>query len=160
MRYALMQARLAAQRGEVPVGAVAVAGDRLLAVAGNQPIGSLDPTAHAEVLVIRQLARQLQNYRLPGITLYVTLEPCSMCAGAMLHARIERLVYAAADPRTGAAGSVLNLLQQPAFNHQLQVQAGVLSEDSSQLLRQFFKMRRQQGKRSPGSFKLLDGVCG
>lgn len=154
MRYALLQAQQAALRGEVPVGAVAVVQNRLVAVAGNAPVLMRDPTAHAELLVMRQLARQLDNYRLPGVHLYVSLEPCPMCAGAMVHARIERLVYAAADPRTGAAGSVLNLLQHPALNHQVQITGGVLADESACLLRDFFRLRRQQGKRDKRDFPL------
>ena len=142
MARALDQARAAAQRGEVPVGAVLVQGEALLAGAGNSPVAADDPTAHAEVLVLRAAGRKLGNYRLPGTTLYVTLEPCAMCAGALVHARVARLVYGAADPRAGAAGSIMDLTRHPQLNHRLDVTGGVLAEDCQALLQEFFRTRR------------------
>jgi tRNA(adenine34) deaminase len=142
MRRALALAEAAADAGEVPVGAVLVRGGALVGEGRNRPIGDSDPTAHAEIVALRAAARALGNYRLPGSTLYVTLEPCAMCAGAIVHARIERVVYAAADPRTGAAGSVLNLLDHPALNHRCAIVAGVLAQESGMLLTDFFRARR------------------
>ena len=142
MRLALAQAQQAAAAGEVPVGAVLVKDGQCIATGHNAPITGHDPTAHAEVVALREAARLLGNYRLDGCTLYVTLEPCAMCSGAMLHARLERVVYGAADPRTGVAGSVLNLFAQPQLNHQTQVTAGVLADECGQLLKDFFKPRR------------------
>ena len=142
MRLALAQAREAAAAGEVPVGAVVVKDGQVVAAGRNAPIASHDPTAHAEVVALREAARQLGNYRLEGCTLYVTLEPCAMCSGAMLHARLDRVVFGAADPRTGVAGSVLNLFDQPQLNHQTQVTGGVLADECGQLLKDFFKPRR------------------
>jgi tRNA(adenine34) deaminase len=147
MRLAVSQGHEAALAGEVPVGAVVVKDGQLLATGRNAPIAQQDPTAHAEIVALREAARVLGNYRLEGCTLYVTLEPCAMCAGAMLHARISRVVYGADDPKTGAAGSVLNLFAQPALNHQTQVSSGVLPHDCGQLLQRFFTERRQaQGR--------------
>ncbi|MFN3595513.1 MAG: tRNA adenosine(34) deaminase TadA, partial [Thiobacillaceae bacterium] len=125
---ALAMARLAADAGEVPVGAVVVYKDRIVGRGHNQPVGSSDPTAHAEIVALRQAARALGNYRLDGCTLYVTLEPCAMCAQAALHARLARLVYGAAEPRSGAAGSVLNLFALPALNARTQVLGGILAD--------------------------------
>ena len=142
MSLALDQARLAAAAGEVPVGAVVVKDGQVIATGRNAPIASHDPTAHAEVMALRAAARVLGNYRLEGCTLYVTLEPCAMCSGAMLHARVDRVVFGAADPRTGAAGSVLNLFGHPQLNHQTQVVGGVLADDCGRLLKDFFKPRR------------------
>ena len=142
MSLALEQARLAAAAGEVPVGAVVVKDGQVIATGRNAPIASHDPTAHAEVMALRAAARVLGNYRLEGCTLYVTLEPCAMCSGAMLHARIDRVVFGAADPRTGVAGSVLNLFGHPQLNHQTQVVGGVLADDCGRLLKDFFKPRR------------------
>jgi tRNA(adenine34) deaminase len=143
MREALERARAAADSGEVPVGAVLVdAGDLLLARAANAPIASHDPTAHAEIVALRAAGQGLRNYRLPGCTLYVTLEPCAMCVGALVHARIARLVFAAPDPKTGACGSVLDLTSSPGFNHRIAVTGGVLQEESAELLRRFFAERR------------------
>ncbi|WP_404299402.1 tRNA adenosine(34) deaminase TadA [Alicycliphilus denitrificans] len=143
MREALAQARAAQQAGEVPVGAVLVRGGQVIATGGNAPIAGHDPTAHAEMAVLRAAARQLSNYRLDGCTLYVTLEPCAMCSGAMLHARLPRVVYGAADPKTGAAGSVVNLFAEPLLNHQTQVTGGVLAEECGALLSDFFRTRRR-----------------
>lgn len=142
MRRALELAQLAAREGEVPVGAVLVKDGKLVAEGYNRPIADNDPTGHAEMRVLRQAGKALNNYRLPNTTLYVTLEPCPMCAGAMVHARVARVVYAAADPRTGAAGSVYNLLQSNELNHRCEVSAGVLAEESGELLRGFFRSRR------------------
>ena len=142
MSLALEQARLAAAAGEVPVGAVVVKDGQVIATGRNAPIASHDPTAHAEVVALREAARVLGNYRLEGCTLYVTLEPCAMCSGAMLHARVDRVVFGAADPRTGVAGSVLNLFGHPQLNHQTQVVGGVLADDCGRLLKDFFKPRR------------------
>ena len=142
MGLALEQARLAAAAGEVPVGAVVVQNSQVIATGRNFPIASHDPTAHAEVMALREAARVTGNYRLDGCTLYVTLEPCAMCSGAMLHARVDRVVFGAADPRTGAAGSVLNLFDHAQLNHQTQVSSGVLADECGQLLKDFFKPRR------------------
>ena len=142
MRRALEMARQAEQVGEVPVGAVLVKDDQLIAEGYNQPISSHDPSAHAEIITLRKAGLGQNNYRLPGTTLYVTLEPCPMCAGAMIHARIERLVFAASDPRTGAAGSVFELINDPRHNHTINVESGLLRDESSELLRTFFKARR------------------
>jgi tRNA(adenine34) deaminase len=142
MRRALELARRAAAAGEVPVGAVLVVDDEILGEGWNQPIGACDPTAHAEVVALRAAAARVGNYRLPGSTLYVTLEPCPMCAGALVHARVARVVFGAADPRAGAAGSVFNLLQSPALNHRAEVTEGILAEECGTLLREFFRIRR------------------
>ncbi|HEX5648229.1 MAG TPA: tRNA adenosine(34) deaminase TadA [Steroidobacteraceae bacterium] len=142
MRRAIELARLAEAAGEVPVGAVIVREGEILAEGFNRPISTHDPTAHAEMVALRAAAARIDNYRLLGTTLYVTLEPCAMCAGAMVHARVERLVYAATDPRAGAAGSVFNVAQSPALNHRLQVVPGVLADECGALLRDFFVARR------------------
>jgi len=143
MQRALEFARGAAEQGEVPVGAVLVSDDeRVLAESGNAPIAMHDPSAHAEMLVLRAAGAALGNYRLPDTTLYVTLEPCPMCAGALIHARIARLVYAAADPRSGACGSVFDLTQSAELNHRIEVTGGLLAEQSLQLLKSFFLQRR------------------
>jgi tRNA(adenine34) deaminase len=142
MRHALELARRAAEHDEVPVGAVLVRDGRILGEGWNQPIGSCDPTAHAEIVALRQAAATERNYRLPGTTLYVTLEPCAMCAGAMVHARIERLVFGAPDPKTGAAGSVFGLLQSPLHNHRVICDGGVLAGECGELLRRFFQAKR------------------
>ena len=142
MQEALALARKAQAEGEVPVGAVLVKDGVIVGRGWNHPISARDPTAHAEIIAMRQAAQALQNYRLTGANLYVTLEPCVMCAGAMVHARIARLVYGAPDPRAGAAGSLFNLVQAPALNHRLEITAGVLAADCSSLLRDFFSARR------------------
>lgn len=142
MKEALALAHQAESLGEVPVGALVVLADQVIGRGYNQPIGSSDPTAHAEVMAMRAAARALGNYRLVNTTLYVTLEPCAMCAGAMVHARIQRLVFATPDPRTGAAGSVLNILSDPAMNHHPQVEGGLMAAESAALLRKFFAARR------------------
>lgn len=142
MRMAIEQAQLAALSGEVPVGAVLVRDGQVIAKAFNKPIANHDPSAHAEMLALREAALAEENYRMPGTTLYVTLEPCAMCSGAMLHARVGRVVYGAPDPKTGAAGSVLNLFSSKQINHQTSIEGGIMSEECGQLLRDFFKGRR------------------
>jgi tRNA(adenine34) deaminase len=142
MQRALELARVAEADGEVPVGAVIVAAGRIVAEGWNRPIERCDPTAHAEMVALRAAGAALGSYRLTGCTLYVTLEPCAMCAGAMVHARIARLVFAATDPRAGAAGSVFNIVQHPALNHRIECSGGLLAEESSALLRGFFTARR------------------
>ena len=142
MRHALTLAARAEQAGEVPIGAVVVLEDALVAEGWNQPILAQDPTAHAEIVALRGAAVRLGNYRLPGSTLYVTLEPCVMCAGAIVQARVSRVVYGAADIQSGAAGSVFNLLAAPELNHRADVIGGVLAEVCGQQLKVFFKQRR------------------
>ncbi len=142
MRLALEAAQQARARGEVPVGAIIVRGDEIIATGCNQPIGEHDPSAHAEMVALRAAAKALQNYRLPGCELFVTLEPCAMCAGAIMHARIARVVYGAPDPKTGAAGSVVNLFGEPRLNHHAEVCGGVLEAECAADLRAFFAARR------------------
>jgi tRNA(adenine34) deaminase len=142
MRRALDLARHAEQAGEVPVGALVVLNDEVIGEGWNQPIVSHDPTAHAEIVALRAAATRLKNYRLTGTTLYVTLEPCAMCAGAIVQARVARVVYGAADPKAGAAGSVFNLLESPSLNHRAQITRGVLAEECGTMLRKFFEARR------------------
>jgi len=142
MEQALEQAQYAALAGEVPVGAVIVRNGEVISKAFNQPITNHDPSAHAEMLALRQAALAAENYRLPGTTLYVTLEPCIMCAGAILHARVDRIVYGAADPKTGAAGSVLDVFSSKQINHQTVIEGGMMAQECGQLLRDFFKERR------------------
>jgi len=142
MQAALAEARLAAEAGEVPIGAVVVRQGEILARGQNRVLRDLDPTAHAEIVALRAAAAALANYRLSGCALFVTLEPCAMCAGAMIHARLDRLLYAAADPKAGAAGSVLSVLNHPQLNHQMRVEQGILADDSAELLRSFFRERR------------------
>lgn len=142
MQQALDQAKLAALAGEVPVGAVMVRDGQVISTGFNQPITNSDPSAHAEMMALRSAAHGESNYRLPGTTLYVTLEPCTMCAGAMLHARVDRVVFGATDPKTGAAGSVLNVFSEKQINHQTQVEGGIMGEECGQILRDFFKERR------------------
>ncbi len=144
MRLALDQAHNALLVGEVPVGAVILRDGKVIATGYNRPVTTHDPTAHAEIVALRHAATLLGNYRLPGCELYVTLEPCAMCAMALLHARLARVVFGAADPKTGAAGSVLNLFAEPQLNHHTLLHGGVLAESSSALLREFFAQRRQQ----------------
>ena len=146
MRQAIALAGRAAQAGEVPVGAVLVYQGRVVGEGWNQPMSSCDPCAHAEVLALRAGGTELRNYRLGGTTLYVTLEPCTMCVGAILHARVERLVYAAPDPKTGAVGSVFELLQDTRHNHRVRVHSGVLAGEASALLSNFFLARRNHAK--------------
>ena len=143
MQQALDQARIAAGMNEVPVGAVLVDADgQLLAAGHNQPISSCDPSAHAEITTLRAAALKLNNYRLPNTTLYVTLEPCTMCVGALVHARVKRVVYAATEPRTGAIESAQRLFETGAYNHRPEIEGGLLAEESSALLTAFFKARR------------------
>ena len=142
MQLALALARRAALAGEVPVGALLTRDDAIVGEGWNHPVGSADPTAHAEIVAIRAASAQLRNYRLPGTTLYVTLEPCAMCAGAIVQARIARVVFGAHDPRTGAAGSVLNVLDHPILNHRAALTGGVEAEACAMLLTDFFKARR------------------
>ena len=142
MARALALARLAEASGEVPVGAVIVRDGAIIAEGSNRPIGACDPTAHAEIVALRAAGQALGTYRLTGTTLYVTLEPCAMCASAMVHARVQRLVFAALDPRAGAAGSVFNIVQHPSLNHRIECTGGVLADDCGTLLRQFFQARR------------------
>ncbi len=142
MALALIQARQAWDAGEVPVGAIVVKDGIVIAQGYNQPIGSHDPTAHAEVMALRAASQVLGNYRLPGCELYVTLEPCVMCAGAMMHARLSRVVYGAADLKTGACGSVINLFEQEKLNHHTEIVPNVMAEECAQLLKDFFASRR------------------
>jgi tRNA(adenine34) deaminase len=142
MRHALELARRAQSEGEVPVGAVVVLDEKIIGEGWNRPISASDPTAHAEVQAMRAAASTVKNYRLLGTTLYVTLEPCAMCVGAMFHARIRRVVFGAADPKTGAAGSVIDLFAQNKINHHALVQGGVLADECSALLSTFFASRR------------------
>ena len=142
MRKALEEARLAAEAGEVPIGAVLVQGEQLLARASNRTIRDCDPTAHAEIVALREAARVLGNYRMPGTTLYVTLEPCAMCAGAVVQARVDRLVYGADDPKGGAVSTCFSVLSHPKLNHRVDVTSGVLAEESAAILQSFFAERR------------------
>jgi len=142
MRAALAEARAAAEHGEVPVGAVVVHDGRIVARAGNRTIADCDPTAHAEVVALREAARVIGNYRLLETVLYVSIEPCSMCAGAMIQARIARLVYGADDPKAGAVRSCFSVLDHPQLNHRVEVTSGVLAEESAALLKEFFVARR------------------
>jgi len=142
MQSALAEAHKAAEAGEVPIGAIIVNEGTVIGRGQNRVLRDNDPTAHAEIVAMREAAGALRNYRLNGCTLYVTLEPCAMCAGAMIHARLDRLVYAAADPKAGAAGSVLSVVNHPRLNHQMQVEQGILAEQSAELLRSFFRERR------------------
>lgn len=144
MQMALEQARLAAAAGEVPVGAVVVRDGKVLGLGRNGPIHASDPTAHAEVMALRAAALNLGNYRLEDCSMYVTLEPCAMCSGGILHARLKRLIFGAADPKTGCAGSVLNLFSNQTLNHQTQVDGGLLAQPSSELLADFFRRKRAQ----------------
>ena len=143
MRLAFSLANRAESEGEVPVGAVIVADGEVIGEGWNRPIGTHDPTAHAEIVALRDAARRVGNYRLAGTTLYVTLEPCPMCAGAIVHARVDRVVYAAPDPRSGAAGSVFDLLpSDDRFNHRTACEGGLLEQESAEMLRRFFRARR------------------
>lgn len=143
MRQALACARKAAAAGEVPVGAVIVHAGRIVARGYNRPIAKHDPTAHAEIEALRKAARRLRNYRLPNCTLYVTLEPCAMCAGAIAYARVARIVFGAPDPKAGACGSVIDLLREPRVNHHTQAEGGLLAEECAQIVRDFFRTRRK-----------------
>ena len=142
MHLALAQAQAAALRGEVPVGALIVLNDRILAAAGNRTITDCDPTAHAEIVALRQAAREIGNHRLAGASLYVTVEPCAMCAGALVQARIARLIYGADEPKGGAVRTCMQVLDAPALNHRVEVVSGVLAGDAVKLLQSFFSARR------------------
>lgn len=142
MHRAIVLGQQAAAVGEVPVGAVLVEAEQLIAEGYNQPIGSHDPSAHAEIVVLRAAARRKQNYRLPGTTLYVTVEPCTMCVGALVHARVKRLVFGAREPRAGAVVSQMQLLDGEHYNHQLRFTPDVCAEDCAELMRRFFRSRR------------------
>jgi len=146
MHYALTLAKKAANEGEVPVGAVVVRDGMVLGEAWNCPIGSADPSAHAEVNALRAAAKHEANYRLPGATLYVTIEPCTMCAGALIHSRIDRLVFGAREPKAGAVVSQNNLLNHPSMNTEIRYAEGILAEECSQIMTEFFAFRRQQKK--------------
>ena len=148
MREALAVARQAEMCGEVPVGAVVVKDGRVIGVGFNQPIGQQDPTMHAEIAALRDAASRMGNYRLPGCELFVTLEPCVMCSGAIMHARIARIVFGASDPKTGAAGSVINLFAETRLNHHAEVIGGVLAEECGALLSAFFSKRRKAASTS------------
>lgn len=147
MRQAIDQAHNAWALGEVPVGALVVRDGTVIATGFNQPIGTHDPTAHAEIMALRAAASILGNYRLPGCELFVTLEPCAMCAGAMMHARLARVVFGASDPKTGACGSIVNLFEQRQLNHHAVVTAGVMADECSSMLKDFFAERRAQAQR-------------
>jgi tRNA(adenine34) deaminase len=142
MQAALNEARLAAEAGEVPIGAIVVHQGKIIGRGQNSLLRNLDPTAHAEIIAMRDAAKAIGNYRLIGCTLYVTLEPCAMCAGAMIHARLDRMVFATADPKAGACGSVLSVLNHPHLNHQMVLEQGIATEESAELLRAFFRERR------------------
>lgn len=144
MQHALYLADKACEQGEVPVGAVIIKNDKIIADGWNQPITNHDPSAHAEIMALRYAGQEKQNYRLPETTLYVTLEPCMMCAGAIIHARVERVVFGAYDPKTGAAGSVFDVFADSRHNHQIKVTGGVLAEQCGDKLRDFFRERRKK----------------
>ena len=149
MRLALLEAKKAMAAGEVPVGAVVVRDGEVIAASHNQPVSGNDPTAHAEMMVLREAGLALGNYRLPGCDLYVTLEPCAMCAGAMMHARIRRAVFGAHDPKTGVCGSVMDLFAEKMLNHHTVATGGVLEEECARLLKDFFASRRKKEERVP-----------
>jgi tRNA(adenine34) deaminase len=144
MELALEQARLAAQADEVPVGALVIKDGEIVGQGHNRNLLDHDPTAHAEIVALRQAAQRLGNHRLGGCTLYATIEPCSMCAGALVHARVSRLVYGAGDPKAGAAGSVLQVLNHPGLNHKMDVTAGMLAQQCSEILQDFFRRKRER----------------
>lgn len=148
MLQALDQARNAWASGEVPVGAIVVKDGEIIATGFNQPVGTHDPTAHAEIVALRAAATILGNYRLPGCELFVTLEPCAMCSGAMLHARLARVVYGASDPKTGACGSIVNLFEQNQLNHHTELIGGVMAQECGALLKDFFAERRKQAQQA------------
>jgi tRNA(adenine34) deaminase len=156
MRQALDQAHNAWALGEVPVGAVVVKDGQVIATGFNQPIGTHDPTAHAEIMALRAAAAILGNYRLPGCELYVTLEPCAMCSGAMIHARLSRVVFGASDPKTGACGSIVNLFEQNQLNHHTQLTGGVMAQECGALLKEFFAERRKAAQAAkPDGFNTI-----
>lgn len=160
MNHALRLARRAWDEGEVPVGAVLVHNGQVIGEGWNRPIGHHDPTAHAEIMALRQGGKVLNNYRLLETTLYVTLEPCVMCAGAMIHGRIGRLVYGACDQKTGAAGSLLDVIRHPGMNHQMQVSSGVLDTRCAAMLSDFFRQRRAEKKAQRQQQKLAASPVG
>ena len=143
MQIAIIEANIAKVKGEVPVGSILVQNSQIIAKAHNCPISKNDPTAHAEIEVLRKAGKKLLNYRLPKTTLYVTLEPCAMCLGAMIHARIERVVFGASDPKSGVCGSTIDLSSESIFNHQISVSGGVLEHECKNILQSFFKLRRK-----------------
>ena len=149
MQAAIALAKQAAENGEVPVGAVVVKNGKIIGRGSNAPIGLHDPSAHAEILALRDAAKNIGNYRLVDCTLYVTLEPCAMCAGAIQHSRIANLIYGASDPKTGACGSVINLMSEEKLNHHTTVTSGVLAEETGKILSDFFKQRRLSKISSP-----------
>ena len=144
MKVAISEAKLAMKENEIPVGSVLVLNEKIIAKAHNQPIGNNDPTAHAEIQLLRKAGKQKENYRLVGSTLYVTLEPCAMCFGAMIHARIERIVFGALDPKTGVCGSCISLHKENFFNHKISITGGILDKECRELLRLFFKTKRSK----------------
>ena len=144
MQIAISEANLAKSKDEIPVGAVLIQNNELIAQAHNQPISHNDPTAHAEIQVLRIAAKQQRNYRLVDSTIFVTLEPCAMCLGAMMHARIKRIVFGASDPKTGVCGSCANLTSEAFFNHKISVLGGILEKESKEILQSFFKLRRKE----------------
>ena len=144
MNAAINEAKLAMIENEIPVGSVLILNEKIISKAHNQPIGNNDPTAHAEMQVLRKAGKQIENYRLAGSTLYVTLEPCTMCFGAMVHARIERIVFGASDPKTGVCGSCINLNNESFFNHKISITGGILDKECSELVRLFFKSKRSK----------------
>ncbi len=143
MQHALKLAQKAEQEGEVPVGAVIIEDGKIIGEGWNQTIQLNDPTAHAEMVALRKAGQTKQNYRLNNLTMFVTLEPCAMCAGALVHSRLSKIIIASKDPRTGCAGSLMNLLQHDSLNHKLEIEFGLLQQESSQLISQFFKNKRQ-----------------
>jgi len=150
MQQALLLAKSAAKNAEVPVGAVITLNNDIVGKGENCPIRSNDPSAHAEIIALRNAAKNLQNYRIPGTTLYVTLEPCIMCMGAIIHARVEKVVFGAYDPKTGAAGSLYSIGRDNLLNHRIEITGGILKDESSSLLKNFFRTRR---KKVPADFK-------
>ena len=144
MKIAIEEAKLAMNENEIPIGSILVQNEKIIAKAHNQPIGNNDPTAHAEIQLLRKAGKQKENYRLIGSTLYVTLEPCAMCFGAMIHARVERIVFGALDPKTGVCGSCMDLNNENFFNHKISITGGVLEKESSNLLTLFFKSLRDK----------------
>ena len=144
MQIAINEAKLAMRENEIPVGSVLVQNKKIIAQAHNQPIRNNDPTAHAEIQLLRKAGKKLENYRLGGSTLYVTLEPCAMCFGAMIHARIERIVFGTSDPKTGVCGSCIDLNNESFFNHKISITSGILDNECSELLRLFFKSKRSK----------------
>lgn len=157
MAMAIELARLAWKAGEVPVGAVVELNGEIVGRGFNQPISKHDPSAHAEIMALRDAGNRIGNYRLPECSLYVTLEPCIMCAGAIMHARLKRIVYGASDPKTGAAGSVVDIFAEPRLNHHTAIEGGVMAEECSELISAFFKERRKPGKDAPATKN--DSTC-